>query len=255
MRIDRDHVPHQREVFAHVAALHRVEYRHQLSALSAATGESKGNLLVLQRAFDNTGIGAEKVKNVLDSMNRGFAGMSENGENVVPIFNQLGLNIKELVGKIPWLGEKLGLDGFTSENYGDIYDRHKGAIDDYNDEAKNANVKWFDDSKETGKLADWFGEAMKKYEDKVNAVETQANTFTPVGNNALPTDGKKKEEKAAPAVTADQLQRVGGMTGGFVSGLNKLADTAQKQLAMQQKQLDMLSKIAGRSGAAVPVWG
>ena len=70
-----------------------------LSDLSASTGESAGNLLVLQRAFDNTGAGADKVGPVLAKLSSAINNTDEESKKAALGFGRMGISLSELQGK------------------------------------------------------------------------------------------------------------------------------------------------------------
>jgi hypothetical protein len=64
----------------------------RLSDLSARTGETAGNLLLLERAFDNSGAGADKVGTTINKLQK-FMSDAENGtKRNIEVINQLGLS-------------------------------------------------------------------------------------------------------------------------------------------------------------------
>lgn len=71
----------------------------RLSDLSDRTGEASGNLLLLERAFDNTGAGAEKVGPTLTKMQKfltdAMDGLGKNND----ILKELGYTINDFEGK------------------------------------------------------------------------------------------------------------------------------------------------------------
>lgn len=73
----------------------------QLTDLSSRTGESAGNLLVLQRAFDNTGVGADKVGGSINKLQKFMAEASAGGEDQKATMNALGISMSDLAGKTP----------------------------------------------------------------------------------------------------------------------------------------------------------
>jgi hypothetical protein len=73
----------------------------QLTDLSARTGESAGSLLVLQRAFENTGVGAEKVGPSLNKLQKFMAEAAAGGAEQSATLNALGLSMTDLAGKTP----------------------------------------------------------------------------------------------------------------------------------------------------------
>lgn len=70
-----------------------------LSDLSASTGESAGNLLLLQRAFDNTGAGADKVGPVLAKLSSAINNTDEESKKAALGFGRMGISLSELQGK------------------------------------------------------------------------------------------------------------------------------------------------------------
>lgn len=73
----------------------------ELTDLSSRTGETAGNLLVLQRAFENTGVGAEKVGTSINKMQKFIAEASAGGEEQTATLNALGISMSDLAGKTP----------------------------------------------------------------------------------------------------------------------------------------------------------
>lgn len=73
----------------------------ELSDLSARTGETAGNLLVLQRAFDNSGAGADKVGTAVNKLQK-FMDDAEQGMKLnIDTLQRLGLTYEDLKGKTP----------------------------------------------------------------------------------------------------------------------------------------------------------
>lgn len=72
-----------------------------LSDLSGRTGETAGNLLILQRAFDNTGAGAEKVGPTINRLQKALVEAGQGASGPTEAFNRLGINFEELAGKTP----------------------------------------------------------------------------------------------------------------------------------------------------------
>jgi hypothetical protein len=68
----------------------------ELNDLSARTGQSVYDLVILRRAFDNAGIGAESLPQILGLLQKSLAGVSEEGQPTTEVFRQLGTTIEEL---------------------------------------------------------------------------------------------------------------------------------------------------------------
>jgi hypothetical protein len=73
----------------------------QLNDLSARTGESAGNLLILRRAFENAGAGADSVGTTINRLQRAIVDAGQGGKEQAEAFATLGLNIEELKNQTP----------------------------------------------------------------------------------------------------------------------------------------------------------
>ena len=73
----------------------------ELSDLSEQTGETSGKLLVLQRAFDNSGVGADKVGTSINKMQKVLVDAAAGSEEAQEKFNTLGLSWSEMQDKSP----------------------------------------------------------------------------------------------------------------------------------------------------------
>lgn len=72
-----------------------------LVALSRRTGESVANLVVLQRAFRDAGLGAEMVGPALNLMQRALSGLNDEGQPTNRAIARLGLELATLRGQSP----------------------------------------------------------------------------------------------------------------------------------------------------------
>lgn len=73
----------------------------QLTDLSSRTGETAGNLLVLQRAFENSGVGADKVGGSINKLQKFMADAAAGGAEQTATLNALGISMSDLAGKTP----------------------------------------------------------------------------------------------------------------------------------------------------------
>jgi hypothetical protein len=73
----------------------------QLTDLSSRTGETAGSLLVLQRAFENAGVGADKVGPSINKLQKFMADAAAGGEDQTATLTALGLSMTDLAGKTP----------------------------------------------------------------------------------------------------------------------------------------------------------
>jgi hypothetical protein len=73
----------------------------QLNDLSARTGETAGNLAILQRAFQNAGAGAEAVGPTINRLQRAIVEAGEGSKTYANAFQKLGLDLNDLKTKTP----------------------------------------------------------------------------------------------------------------------------------------------------------
>jgi hypothetical protein len=69
-----------------------------LSDLSSQNSETAGNILILQRAFADTGVGADSLGQSLAMMRKALSGVSESGEPTNKMFERLGLDMDAIKG-------------------------------------------------------------------------------------------------------------------------------------------------------------
>lgn len=73
----------------------------RLEDFSKRTGETAGNLLVLERAFDNTGVGADKVGQSVNKLQKFINDLGNGSTKNAETLGQLGLTFQDLQGKTP----------------------------------------------------------------------------------------------------------------------------------------------------------
>lgn len=73
----------------------------QLNDLSARTGETSGNLMILQRAFENAGAGADSVGPQLNKLQRFMFAARDASSEQAKTLASLGVTYDELKGKAP----------------------------------------------------------------------------------------------------------------------------------------------------------
>jgi hypothetical protein len=73
----------------------------RLSDLSERTGETAGNLLLLERAFNNSGVGADKVGQSINKLQKFIEDAGTGAAPQIEVMNRLGLSLSDLAGKTP----------------------------------------------------------------------------------------------------------------------------------------------------------
>jgi hypothetical protein len=93
----------------------------QLNDLSARTGETAGNLAILQRAFENAGAGAESVGPTINRLQRAIVEAGQGGKEQAEAFAKLGINLSEIKNLTPT--EQLQAIAKALQNVGNDSDR------------------------------------------------------------------------------------------------------------------------------------
>ena len=221
----------------------------KLADLSASTGETAGNLLLLQRAFDNTGSGADAVGPALAKLQNNIFGAGEGSKEAVAAFGRMGISMEELAGKTPTQQLALVASGITSIE--DPSKRAATAIDIFGKSGAQllpllTNFSGeMDDARATvGSLAD--------------IMDRRANVFDAVGDRFLIIQQKVRDfaagilDKALPAIDAitSALSRIDAAAIG-----QRLADAflgGQKAMNGFQAAVDAIS--IGQVGLAFKVF-
>jgi hypothetical protein len=73
----------------------------KLNDLASRTGETAGNLAILQRAMENAGGSADAVGTVLNKMQRAIVEAGEEGSKFADLFRDLGISMEAFKGKSP----------------------------------------------------------------------------------------------------------------------------------------------------------
>jgi len=73
----------------------------RLSDLSERTGEAAGNVLLLERAFQNSGAGAEKVGPAINKLQKFIEDAGTGAKEQVDAMDRLALSLSDLAGKTP----------------------------------------------------------------------------------------------------------------------------------------------------------
>lgn len=122
----------------------------EMSDLSKRTGETAGNLMLLRRAFDNSGVGADKVGTSINKLQKFMDDAAQGSEKNTTTLARLGLTMSDMAGKTPteqmaMLAEKLngvGDNGEKSALAMTIFGRAGGVLlpllSDFSSELKTA---------------------------------------------------------------------------------------------------------------------
>jgi ribosomal protein L29 len=73
----------------------------RLTDLSDRTGETAGKLLILEKAFTNTGVSSDAVGTSLNKMQKFMVDAAQGGQAQTEALNRLGITMSELAGKTP----------------------------------------------------------------------------------------------------------------------------------------------------------
>ena len=221
----------------------------QLADLSASTGETAGNLLLLQRAFDNTGAGADKVGPALAKLQNNIFGAGEGSKEASAAFGRMGISMEDLAGKTPTQQLALVASGLTSIE--DPSKRAATAIDVFGKSGAELLPLLTNFSGE-------MDEARATVGSMADIMDRRANVFDAVGDRFLIISQKVRDfaagilDKALPAIDAitSALSRIDAAAIG-----QKLADSflgGQQAMKGFQAAVDAIS--VGKVGLAFEVF-
>lgn len=170
-----------------------------LSDLSASTGESAGNLLLLQRAFDNTGAGADKVGPALAKLQDKINSANEGSAEASIAFGRMGVSLEDLAGKTPTQQLALVASGISSIE--DPSKRAATAIDIFGKSGAELLPLLTNFSGEMTEAGATVG-------SMADIMDRRANVFDAVGDRFLIIQQKVRDfaagilDKALPAIDA-----------------------------------------------------
>lgn len=220
-----------------------------LSDLSASTGETAGNLLLLQRAFDNTGSGADAVGPVLAKLQNNIFGAGEGSKTAADAFGRMGISMDEMAGKTPT--EQLALVASGISGIQDPAARAATAIDIFGKSGAQLLPLLTNFSGE-------MNEASATVGSMADIMNRRANVFDAVGDRFLIISQKVRDfaagilDKALPAIDAitSALSRIDAAAIG-----QRLADAflgGQQAMKGFQAAVDAIS--IGQVGLAFQVF-
>jgi hypothetical protein len=210
----------------------------RLSDLSASTGETAGKLLILERAFDNSGIGADKVGSSIAKMQKNIEDARDGSGTAANAFAAMGVSVDELEGKLPTEQFKILSSGINSID--DPTQRAAAAMGVFGKSGAELLPLLTNLDGELGEARDTVG-SMAEIMDRRNA------TFDAVGDR-FKTIGEKVRDfaagildKALPAIDAitSALSRIDAAKIG-----QNLADAflgGQKAMSGFQSAVDAIS--------------
>ena len=221
-----------------------------LSDLSASTGESAGNLLLLQRAFDNTGAGADKVGPVLSKLSAAINNTDEDSKKAALGFGRMGISLAELQGKSAT--DQLNLVSQGLQSIKDPGERAAAAVAVFGNRIGPELLPLLTN------FSGEMDEARATVGSLADIMDRRANVFDAVGDRFLIIQQKVRDfaagilDKALPAIDAitSALSRIDAAAIG-----QKLADSflgGQQAMKGFQAAVDAIS--VGKVGLAFEVF-
>lgn len=160
--------------------------------------------------------------------------------------------IMEMIGKIPKIGDKLGLSGFEAQSLADIQEESRSDILNMLD--FDPNITLINTADEKARLKEVWAFAGDQYKTRLAAVQAEANAAMAsagtgtAGFNMIGAagGGAAGGGGAGIGIATDALARIGGFTGGG----SRMETLAERQLALARDQLDALIGIRDKTGGA-----
>jgi len=185
--------------------------------LSARTGETAGNLMLLNRAFDNSGVGADKVGTSINKLQKFMDDAAQGGKKQTEVLGRLGLTMADMAGKTP------------TEQMAMLAERFKGVTDSGERSALAISIFGKAGGVLLPLLADFSGE-MKTAQDQLGSMpgvlDRSAGAFDNISDNINVAKGKFLEfaagllESIAPALelATDLMTRFDAAGAGMKLG-------------------------------------
>ena len=165
--------------------------------LSERTGETAGNLLLLRRAFDNSGVGADKVGSSINKLQKFMDDAAQGSEKNNTVLARLGLTMADMAGKTP------------TEQMAMLAERLNGVSDNGEKSALAMGIFGKAGGQLLPLLADFSGE-LKTAQDQLGnmpgVMDRSADAFDNISDNINVAKGKFLEfaagllESLAPAL-------------------------------------------------------
>jgi hypothetical protein len=158
----------------------------RLDALSKRTGETAGNLFVLENAFKRGGMSAEQVGTVINKLQGFMQDASNGGERQTAAMNNLGISLDQLQGKTPT--EQMGIFATAIKAIEDPTKRAAAASDVFGEGLGGKLLPLLNEfpetldkvRAETGSMADVMDESAATFAtagDTINAVKAKFSQF------------------------------------------------------------------------------
>jgi len=185
--------------------------------LSARTGETAGNLMLLNRAFDNSGVGADKVGTSINKLQKFMDDAAQGSEKNNTVLTRLGLTMADMAGKTP------------TEQMAMLAERFKGVTDSGERSALAISIFGKAGGVLLPLLADFSGE-LKTAQDQLGSMpgvlDRSAGAFDNISDNINVAKGKFLEfaagllESIAPALelATDLMTRFDAAGAGMKLG-------------------------------------
>lgn len=153
----------------------------EMSDLSARTGETAGNLTLLRRAFDNSGVGADKVGTSINKLQKFMDDASQGAKLNNDVLSRLGLTMADMAGKTP------------TEQMAMLSEKLSGVTDNGERSALAISIFGRAGGELLPLLTDFSGE-LKKAQDQLGSMpgvmDRSANAFDAISDNITVAKGK-----------------------------------------------------------------
>ena len=168
-------------------------------------------------------------------------------------FQKVIEEMMEMIGKIPLVGKKAGLEGFEAGSFSEMFaearQQQAGRLDTGLNWGDSMNT--FDTSRERASLAKVWEAAGDTFKESVREVrDTAAEASKKTSGGASETTTlRAPAASSAPRIDADSLTRIGGYTQGS-QNLSKQLNLAERTAKATEATAQAL-----RSGTQQAVWG
>lgn len=227
------------------------DFAGQMSDLGAQTGQSVRDVVLLQQAFKNAGLGSEAVGQSLNLLQKALTGLNEEGKPTSEVFARLGLSIESL--KHMSATDQLEAISAAIAGLPTPADQARAAMEMFGRSggrmlALLKDSSAFDTARTmVGGLAESIGQNVEKldaFSDSIGALDTKKMTFFAGFANGLAGD----LGRASEAINAIDLTNIGTQAGEVTAGLIEM-------VAEFKRWADGAEEFAGKiPGGGVAKW-
>ena len=238
------------------------DFAGRMSDLSAQTGQSVGDTLLLTQAFRNAGLGGEAVGQTLNLLQRALAGVNEEGQPTKAVFDRLGLSQQKLkrmsaVDALQEIGKamaKLPGDAERTQAAFDLFGRSGGRMmallkDSGAFDTARTQLGWLAENLKSST------EDLDAFSDALGSMDLKSLQFFAGFTKGLSGDLRDAADSLNKIDLSKPGEDLGLMARGAADLARELADAAKSAASVAPAPVQQWAAIGARTGFMVSPGG